>query len=99
MASDSAMNGVFDAYVRYAARLNGGGAVAEDGNLNELPRAKGQRGEPLPTDACQNSYLSERRMVGVPQLGGGVEMEERSCTGLAPVTARDAAMPAELRRA
>ena len=31
------------------------------------------------------------------QLGGGVEMEERSCAGLAPSTARDAAMPAELR--
>ena len=36
-------------------------------------------------------------MVAVPQLGGGVEMEERSCVGLAPSTARDAAVPIELR--
>ena len=91
------MNGVFDAYTRCAARLNGGGAVAEDGNLDELPRAKGKRGELLPTDACQTNYLGERKMVGVPQLGGGVEMEERSCACLAPSTARDATMPAELR--
>ena len=96
-ASDDAMGGIFDEYVRHAAQLNGGEGVAEGGNLAELPRARGQRGELLPTDACQTSFLGERRMVGVPQLGGGVEMEERSCAGLAPSTARDAALPAELR--
>ena len=91
-ADNGAMGEVFDAYVRHAARLNGGEGVAESSNLDELPRARGQRGELLPTDACQTSFLGERRVVGVPQLGGGVEMEERSCTGLAPSTARDAAL-------
>ena len=61
-AGDDAMGGIFDAYVKHAARLNGGEGVAEGGNLAELPRARGQRGEPLPTDACQTSFLGERRI-------------------------------------
>ena len=59
-ADDSTTGEVFDAYVRHAARLNGGEGVAESSNLDELPRARGQRGELLPTDACQTSFLGER---------------------------------------
>ena len=96
-ADDATVGEAFSIYTRYAARLSGGANVAERDNLDELPRAKGQRGEALPVDECQVMYLGGRRVVNVPRLGGGVEREERSCTGLEPSTARDAALPAELR--
>ena len=96
-ADGAAVGEAFDAYVKHAAQLNGGADVAERSNLDELPRAEGQRGELLPHDACQTLLLGGRGMVNVAQPGGGVEKEERSYAGLEPSTARDAMLPAELR--
>ena len=92
-ADGAAVGEAFDAYVKHAAQLNGGADVAERSNLDELPRAEGQRGELLPHDACQTLLLGGRGMVNVAQPGGGVEKEERSYAGLEPSTARDAMLP------
>lgn len=92
-ADNASVEELFQMYKLHAARLAGGVSVAEDGNLREVPRAEGMRGEQLGVEEYQTLYLGGRETVAVLQADGSTVREERSRAGLEPSTARDAALP------
>jgi len=96
-ATDAAVDEIFSQYVAHVTKLNGGINVAARGNMNELPRTEGQRGEEYAVEEWQSTYLGRTELVCEKQADGSLLKVERSRSGLEPRTEREIALPSELR--